>query len=202
MYSQVGTAHDRSQGGLGIGLSLVKRLAELHDGSVEARSDGLGRGSSFIVKLPIPSRAPQRLNGARAIEHEQRAKARRRVLVVDDNLDAADTLAMLITTQGHEVRSAYDGEEAVQVALAFQPDVVLMDIGLPKLHGLEAGKRIRAARGSDLTLIAITGWGQDEDRRRSQQAGFDYHLTKPVDGEAIVRLIDEAAAPQRASAKG
>ena len=201
MYSQAGAGHDRSQGGLGIGLALVKRLAELHEGSVEARSDGPGRGSTFIVKLPIPAHAPRRLSGTRAIEHEQRAKPRRRVLVVDDNLDAADTLEMLITTHGHEVRSAYDGEEAVEVARTFLPDVVLLDIGLPKLHGLEAGKRIRAARGSDVTLIAITGWGQDEDRRRTQQAGFDYHLTKPVDGEAIVRLIDEAAAPRPANAK-
>ena len=202
MYSQVGAGNDRTQGGLGIGLALVKRLTELHEGTVEARSDGAGRGSTFLVKLPVPSRAPQRVSGDGALGREQRGKRRRRVLVVDDNLDAADSLAMLLTTHGHELRTGYDGEEAVQIALAFQPDVVLMDIGLPKMHGLEAGKRIRAARGSDVTLIAITGWGQEEDRRRSQQAGFDYHLTKPVDGEAIARLIDETAPAKRASETG
>jgi CheY-like chemotaxis protein len=142
------------------------------------------------------------VSGDGALGREQRGKRRRRVLVVDDNPDAADSLAMLLTTHGHEVRTAYDGEEAVQTALAFQPEAVLMDIGLPKMHGLEAGKRIRAARGSDVTLIAITGWGQEEDRRRSQQAGFDYHLTKPVDGEAIARLMDEAAPPKRVSGRG
>jgi DNA-binding response OmpR family regulator len=116
----------------------------------------------------------------------------RRVLVVDDNRDAADSLAMLLSAKGHEVRVAYDGLEAVGSAIAFDPDVILLDIGLPKLSGYDAAKRIRHARGDGVLLVAITGWGQEEDRRRAREAGFDYHLTKPVDPEAIAQLIDEA----------
>jgi len=114
------------------------------------------------------------------------------VLIVDDNRDAADSLCMLLKSRGHDVRVAYDGLEAVGATVAFDPDVVLLDIGLPKLSGYEAARRIRGARGSELLLIAITGWGQEEDRRRALDAGFDHHLTKPVDPSSIARLIDHA----------
>jgi CheY-like chemotaxis protein len=184
---------ERSQGGLGIGLTLVKRLVEMHGGTVEALSDGAGRGSQFVVRLPL---AAEGLQAAVGGEHSPAAvgsHSRRRILVVDDNRDAADSLAMLLQARGHEVRVAYDGLEAVGSAVAFDPDVVLMDIGLPKLYGYDAARRIRKARGNSVQLIAITGWGQEEDRRRAKEAGFDFHLTKPVDPEAIARLIDDGA---------
>ena len=183
---------DRSHGGLGIGLTLVRRLAELHGGSVEAKSDGPGKGSQFVVTLPLAAEEIATSAPGNASAGKEPINAARRVLVVDDNRDAADSLSMLLAARGHEVRVAYDGLEAVGSAIAFQPDVVLMDIGLPKLYGYDAARRIRDARGKDVLLVAITGWGQDEDRRRSREAGFDFHLTKPVDPEAIVRLIDDA----------
>jgi signal transduction histidine kinase/ActR/RegA family two-component response regulator len=192
MFTQVGGTSDHSQGGLGIGLTLVKRLVELHGGTVEARSDGPNKGSEFIVNVPVSSEedAPD-LHGSDATT-EVRVEPRR-ILVVDDNRDAAESLSMLLHARGHDVRVAYDGLEAVGAAIAFHPDVVLLDIGLPKLHGYDAARRIRDLRGDKALLIAVTGWGQDEDRRRSKAAGFDHHLTKPVDPELITRLIDESS---------
>ena len=196
MFTQ-GNGHDghhRSQGGLGIGLTLVKRLVEMHGGRVEVVSEGPGRGSEFHVYLPLAAdEVATRAPGSSAAA-KQPSGPPRRILVVDDNRDAADSLVMLLSAKGHDVRVAYDGLEAVGSAVAFDPDVVLMDIGLPKLYGYEAAQRIRKARGDGVLLIAITGWGQEEDRRRAREAGFDYHLTKPVDPEAISQLIDEAAA--------
>jgi PAS domain S-box-containing protein len=197
MFTQGGAASDRSQGGLGIGLTLVKRLVELHGGTIEARSDGLGKGSMFIVTLPLAADGAGIAASGGATAAKEPATAPRRVLVVDDNRDAADSLSMLLSARGHEVRVAYDGLEAVGAAVAFDPDVVLMDIGLPKLDGYDAARRIREARGKDVLLVAITGWGQDEDRRRSSAAGYDFHLTKPVDPEAITRLIDDAWVQRR-----
>jgi PAS domain S-box-containing protein len=192
MFTQVGGTSDHAQGGLGIGLTLVKRLVELHGGSVEARSEGVNKGSEFVVKLPGSTRAAANDERANDAANEPHVEPRR-ILVVDDNRDAAESLSMLLHARGHEVQVAYDGLEAVGAAIAFNPDVVLLDIGLPKLHGYDAARRIRDAKGSRVLLIAITGWGQDEDRRRSRNAGFDHHLTKPVDPEAISRLIDEAS---------
>jgi two-component system CheB/CheR fusion protein len=190
MFTQA-AGKDHSQGGLGIGLTLVRRLVELHGGTVEARSEGIGRGSQFVVRLPVS--ATDAANDERVKDEAQPAnRGARRILVVDDNRDAADSLCMLLASRGHDVRAAYDGLEAVGAAVTFRPDVVLLDIGLPKLSGNDAARRIREARGDGVLLVAVTGWGQEEDRKRAQEAGFDHHLTKPVDPQAITRLIDGA----------
>jgi signal transduction histidine kinase/CheY-like chemotaxis protein len=188
MFVQVARAGDHSQGGLGIGLTLVKRLAEMHGGTVEAHSGGPGKGSEFRVRLPL---APERVEavGAATGAYPVMSLEGKRILVVDDNKDAADSLAFLLRAYGTEVNVAYDGLEAVGNAVAFKPDVVLLDIGLPKLYGYDVAKRIRESRGKDVLLIAITGWGQEEDRRRAFDAGFDHHLTKPVQFEPLLRLI-------------
>jgi PAS domain S-box-containing protein len=191
MFTQVDRSLERSRGGLGIGLTLVKRLVEMHGGSVEARSEGPGKGSEFTVRLPVAmasaSHAPQPPKG----EGEKTpAPAPRRILVVDDNKDAADSLSMMLSLAGMEARTAYDGLEAVAAAAAFHPDVVLLDIGLPKLNGYEAARRIREQPwGKDMVLVAVTGWGQEEDRRRSQEAGFNAHLVKPVDPVALQQML-------------
>jgi PAS domain S-box-containing protein len=191
MFAQGGGDRGASHGGLGIGLTLVKRLVEMHGGTVEVRSPGVGRGSDFFVRLPLAAGEVASNPPGSTASGKEATMVSKRILVVDDNRDAADSLSMLLGGQGHEVRTAYDGLEAVGSAVAFDPDVVLMDIGLPKLYGYEAAKRIRQARGDSVLLVAITGWGQEEDRRRSREAGFDFHLTKPVDPEAIARLIND-----------
>jgi len=191
MFTQVDRSLERSQGGLGIGLTLVKRLVEMHGGSVEARSDGPSQGSEFTVRLPVAvasaSPQPQPPKG----EGEKTADpAGRRILVVDDNKDSADSLSMMLRITGMEVRTAYDGLEAVAAAAAFNPDVVFLDIGLPKLNGYEAARRIREQPwGKDMVLVAVTGWGQEVDRRRSQEAGFNAHMVKPVDPAALQQML-------------
>jgi two-component system CheB/CheR fusion protein len=188
MFTQVDGSLERSQGGLGIGLTLVRSLVQMHGGTVTAHSDGPGKGSEFVVRLPLAGaardRGPQAANGSPAA-----APPRSRILVVDDNRDAADSLAMLLRLSGHEVHVAHDGLEAMGTAAVFRPDVVLLDIGLPKLNGYEAGRRIRRERGDGVVLIALTGWGQEEDRARSKEAGFDHHLTKPVNLDALQQLL-------------
>lgn len=190
MFSQLDRSLHQAQGGLGIGLSLVKRLTEMHGGEIEAQSDGAGKGAEFIVRLPmLKENAPAAPNGE---EKRQLHKSSMRILVVDDNRDGADSLSLMLRLMGNETFAAYDGEEGVQKAEELRPDVVLLDIGLPKLNGYEACARIREREwGKDLILIAITGWGQDEDRRRSQEAGFNYHLVKPVDPHAFSKLLAE-----------
>jgi PAS domain S-box-containing protein len=189
MFSQVAPALERSQGGLGIGLALVRGLVELHGGRVEARSAGPGLGSEFIVHLPMvdsPVPAPKELVGGEKF----RSGAKRRILVVDDNQDAADSMVMMLRMMGHEANTAYDGLEAVQVAATFRPEVVLLDIGLPKINGYEAAQHIRKQPwGSGMALIALTGWGQEEDKRRAFEAGFDHHLTKPVEAVSLEKLL-------------
>jgi PAS domain S-box-containing protein len=190
MFSQVAPALERSQGGLGIGLALVRGLVELHGGSVDARSGGVGKGCEFIVRLPtadVPvTAAPEKPTHRRAETGGRKC----RVLAVDDNRDSADMLARVLKMMGHETRTAYDGLEAVQAAAAFRPDVVLLDIGLPKMNGYEAARQIRTQpSGKAAVLIALTGWGQEQDRSRALEAGFDQHLTKPVDPIALERIL-------------
>ena len=187
MYSQAVPARERAQGGLGIGLSLVRGLVEMHGGSVEAHSEGPGRGSEFVVRLPLmhaiapAPRLPERE------PHQQPL----RVLVADDNHDAAQTLAVLLEVMGHQVRVAVDGQEAVDLAGSFAPDVVLLDIGMPRMNGYAAARCIRQKRPQAM-LIAVTGWGRREDMREAAAAGFDHHLVKPVQPEQLVKLLATA----------
>jgi PAS domain S-box-containing protein len=192
MFSQVIPALERSQGGLGIGLALVRGLVELHGGTIEAQSDGPGQGSEFVIHLPLADRhvqatAPDQLSEA---ERTTPQIARSRILVVDDNPDTTATLALLLERTGHRVHVAHDGLEAVHAAATFHPDVVLLDIGLPKLNGFEVARRIRQERGGNrVALVAVTGWGQQDDRRRAMEAGFDHHLTKPVEIGRLLQLL-------------
>ena len=190
MFTQVDRALEKTTGGLGIGLSLVKGLVGMHGGAIEAKSEGEGRGSEFVVTLPVAvpvaSGPAMRSEGPEGIV----PSGGRRVLVVDDNRDAADSLAQLLELLGYEVRSAHDGEAGVRAAESFRPDVVLMDIGMPKLNGYEACRRIREQRwGQDIVLVALTGWGQDADRAKSADAGFNLHLVKPVEFAALSKLL-------------
>jgi signal transduction histidine kinase len=192
MFSQVESALARSRGGLGIGLSLTQRLVQLHGGTVEARSGGLGRGSEFTVRLPLAPASLEQLAGFEVpskVATSARGAALR-ILVADDNRDAAHTMMMLLQAMGHDVRHVNDGEAAVQATAAFDPQLVLLDIGMPKLNGYEACRRIRAEPGgAAMTIVAITGWGQPDDRLKSHEAGFDQHLVKPVDPAALVVLL-------------
>jgi PAS domain S-box-containing protein len=186
MFSQVDHSLERSQGGLGIGLTLVRQFVEMHGGSVEARSEGPGHGSEFVVRLPIVEDA----GVARRASGEDAGKASMRILIVDDNRDGADSLAMMLKFTGNDTRTAYDGEYAVSVAAQFRPDVILMDIGMPRLNGNEACRRIRELPWErQPIIIAQTGWGQEGDRQRTQDAGFDFHLVKPVEVAALMKLL-------------
>ena len=193
MFNQIDRAPERAQGGLGIGLTLVRRLVEMHGGSVRASSEGPGKGSEFIVRLPA-------LKGVPATETSQAPEAaapamRRRVLIVDDNRDAADALALLLQHSGHDAFVAYDGLAAFAAAEKQRPNVMLLDIGLPGMSGHDVCRQIREQPwGSGIRMIALTGWGQDEDRRKSQEAGFDGHLVKPVDLAAVLLQFQHAPA--------
>jgi len=193
MFTQLDPAVDRSQGGLGIGLTLVKNLVEMHGGTVEAHSAGIGKGSEFIVRIPLaPETPPAPQREAPPRRELSPAVTPRRILVVDDNRDAVESLAELLTLFGHEVETAHDGMAAVRAAAAFRPEAVILDIGLPGLDGYEAARRIRdQPEGGGMLLIALTGRGQEEDRRRSKEAGFDYHVTKPLEIETLEQLLRE-----------
>jgi CheY-like chemotaxis protein/two-component sensor histidine kinase len=192
MFSQVEDAYSRSEGGLGIGLALVKGLVTLHGGSIEAFSDGPGAGSEFVVTLPIDRGLYSDEVDVRSATGASAQPSRRRILVADDNQDAADSLAMLLEAAGHEVATAHGGESALSIASTFQPAVALLDIGMPDLDGYEVAKRLRTAPwGRSMYLIAITGWGQEEDKRRALGAGFDFHLTKPIELHQLEALLDE-----------
>jgi len=196
-FVQVDTSLERGRGGLGLGLTLVKTLVHLHGGTVQVHSAGLGRGAEFVVRLPLnavealPTSVPAPLGIADVATG-------RRVLVDDDNRDSAFTLGQLLELSGHDVRMAYDGLAAVELAASFLPEVVLLDIGLPKLNGYEAAQRLRALpSGQDMVIAAITGWGQDSDRKRTAESGFDVHLVKPVDPDALMALISGGPAAER-----
>jgi CheY-like chemotaxis protein len=181
-----------SQGGLGIGLTLVRSLVEMHGGSVTAHSEGPGRGSEFVVRLPTLS-PQQRIPGARAVGEASEpagTASRRRILVVDDNVDAAESLAILLRMEGHDVWVAHDGLAALAAVEADPPELVFLDIGMPVLNGYEVAQRLRQRHDlGNLVLVAMTGWGQEEDRRRSQEAGFDHHLVKPAEPDALRQLL-------------
>jgi signal transduction histidine kinase/ActR/RegA family two-component response regulator len=202
MFTQVTQSMERSQGGLGIGLTLVKRLVELHGGTVEARSAGPGRGSEFVVRLPEHPEAAVPMRVA-ALPQAATPAAGRRILVADDNRDAADSLAFMLRLAGHEVRIAYDGQQAIDMAEAFRPALALIDIGMPRLNGCETARRLRAKPyGETMLLIALTGWGQPDDRNRSLAAGFDHHIVKPVDPSMLERLLAAPAKKKGPACRG
>lgn len=189
IFAQVDRSLERSQGGLGIGLSLVKGLVEMHGGEVEARSDGRGMGSEFIVRLPVVLSLADPERAEDGTDRTYRT-VRRRILVVDDNRDAAISLAMMLKLMGNETQTAHDGLEALDVAATLGPDVVLLDIGMPKLNGYDTAQRLRQQPwGKSLVLVALTGLGQEGDRMRSLEAGFDFHMVKPVDPVALEKLL-------------
>jgi PAS domain S-box-containing protein len=189
MFTRLPDADGKPGGGLGIGLALVKRLVEMHDGQVSAHSEGPGRGSEFCVRLPVLHDAEARV-GTLEQSAPVGALVGRRILIVDDNRDAAESLAELLEVTGHTLATAHDGIEAVETAEAFQPEIILLDIGLPGMDGYECCRTIRKQPwGRPIWIVGTTGWGQDEDRRKSKQAGFDAHLVKPVDPRALLNLI-------------
>jgi PAS domain S-box-containing protein len=200
MFAQVDTSLERSRDGLGIGLTLVKTLVELHGGSVTVASEGPGRGSEFTVRLPIaedvePAAPPPAAAPARSARQH-------RVLIVDDNDDGAESLSLLLQFAGHETKKAHDGPEAIELAGRYRPDVMLLDIGLPGMSGYEVCRRIRQEPwGAAMTIVALTGWGMEEDRKRSIEAGFDTHMVKPVDHDELMKLLasipgkDDVASP-------
>jgi CheY-like chemotaxis protein len=188
MFTQVNRSDRRTQGGLGIGLTLVRSLVAVHHGSVVARSEGVGHGTTFEVRLPLvadqqpPAEAPGNAWSFPGC----------RVLIVDDNEDAGDTLGILLQTLHAEVRTVRNGPAALATIDGFDPDVVLLDIGMPFMDGYEVARRIRISRGENVLLIALTGWGQEEDVRRAEHAGFDHHLVKPPDLEKLGTLLSRA----------
>jgi CheY-like chemotaxis protein len=203
MFSQVTSSIERSEGGLGIGLALVRGLVEMHGGRVEARSDGPGRGSEFVVQLPLPTTVPDVAEAP--LRAPTAPPASRRILVADDNVDAAESLALLLRLEGHAVEVVHDGAQAVAAVARERPDVALLDIGMPRLNGYEAAQRLRALATADdapMLLVAVTGWGQRDDRRRASAAGFDHHLTKPVDFERLRELVLARPAEVAAQSSG
>jgi signal transduction histidine kinase len=194
MFTQVHRGADRGAGGLGIGLALVRRLVEMHGGSVSAHSDGAGQGSAFTVRLPIHAvQQPVALGAPGGRAELVPTVSPRRILVVDDNEDAAESVAVLLQMHGHDIRMAHDGLEALAAGDAFKPDVVLLDLGMPRLNGFDAARRIRQKPwGKHTLLVALTGWGQQQDRHRTAEAGFDAHLVKPVAHADLLRTISRS----------
>jgi CheY-like chemotaxis protein len=210
MFSQIDAGHEHADGGIGIGLALVKGFVELHGGTVAARSAGHSQGSEFIVHLPLPgapvqsaaqsSPAPQGSGPPRpAPERTAVPEVARRVLVADDNRDGADIMALLLQQYGYDVSVAHSGPEALTAAAQKKPEVAILDIGMPGMSGYEVAQRIRAeAWGKHMLLIALTGWGQEEDKRKAFKAGFDHHLIKPIDPDALEALMSSAIRTQGA----
>jgi CheY-like chemotaxis protein len=186
MFTQINDSGEHGHTGLGIGLTLVKRLVEMHGGRVEVESRGHNLGTVFRVHLPALAEAPASVDVGVQNGQLGSRPASRRILVVDDNLDALASLSRLVSLMGNEVRRAHDGQEALEVARAFHPDIVLMDLGMPRLNGYDAARQMREEPWArNVSLVATTGWGQEEDRRRSAAAGFDRHLVKPISVDAL-----------------
>jgi CheY-like chemotaxis protein len=192
LFTQATGARERAQGGLGLGLGLARRLVELHHGTIEAHSAGSGSGSEFVVTLPLAATADAVPVVPDSDTDAAPPTIRRRVLVADDNVDAADTIAMFLEGIGCDVRTVYDGESAIREAESYRPDLLLLDLGMPGVSGQAACRQIRGENwGANMTIAALTGWGQDEDRRRTRVAGFDHHLVKPVEPSVLLRLVRE-----------
>jgi CheY-like chemotaxis protein len=191
MFSQVDRSIERTTGGLGIGLALVRGIVEAHAGKILAASEGLGKGSTFTVMLPVSGQLDASASDP-SIKGQETAINPRNILVVDDNRDSAESMAAMLRLLGNIVQVAHDGLEAIAVADKWRPDIILMDIGMPKLNGYEATKRIRSQPwGKSIVIVAVTGWGQDEDRERSRDAQCDYHLVKPVKPADLTKLLNE-----------
>jgi CheY-like chemotaxis protein len=195
LFSRGDRSAKRNQSGLGIGLALVRRLTEMHGGRVDAQSEGLGKGSRFTVRLPLHA-TQQPVSPA--IERESATIAAMRILVVDDNRDSAESLGMLLSLMGADVRVAHDGPDALAAFASCLPHMVLLDLGMPAMDGYEVIRRLRESpQGARTTIVAVTGWGQDEDRRRVREAGFDHHLVKPADLHALRSIIASIQAGER-----
>jgi signal transduction histidine kinase len=192
MFMQLQAHRDRAQGGLGIGLTLARRLVELHGGTIEAHSDGVGLGSRFIVRLSLAPEVDTDLDKGERDAAEASSEPCR-VLVAEDNPDAAEMMRLMLSFKGHDVRVAADGMEAIEVAEHLEPDIAFLDIGMPRMDGYQAARAIRERLGARVVLVALTGWGQDEDKQRSREAGFDHHVTKPPEPETLDRLIATCA---------
>jgi CheY-like chemotaxis protein len=203
LFTQLDRTSGRAQGGLGIGLALVRKLVEMHGGSVTAHSDGAGQGSEFVIRLPVQTQTDQigepselDTNGLSNVRvdtstQETGDRVKRRILLADDNNDALESLATLLQLGGHDVVTASNGALALECAERHRPEVMLLDIGMPLLDGYEVARRIRVQPwGREITLVALTGWGQDSDRRRSREAGFDTHLVKPLDMDKLMDLLE------------
>jgi CheY-like chemotaxis protein len=195
MFTQERQALDRNQGGLGLGLTIVRNLVALHGGTVEVHSEGRNRGSEFTLRLPLASGHAAQVEGETSGAVQPRAQGTGpSILIVDDNEDAAAMLAEYVKSLGYRVRTAHDGPAALKIAFDAPPDIALLDIGLPVMDGYELATRLRElAMGPQMKLIAVTGYGQAEDRKRSRESGFDAHLVKPVDLDVLAELIEELA---------
>jgi len=194
MFTQLQAHRDRTHGGLGIGLTLARRLVELHGGTIDAESDGVGRGSRFTVRLPL---APSSAETERVVRDAAPGVTGCRILIAEDNADAAEMMSLMLRVKGHDVRVAADGEQAIAIGRAFEPQIAFLDIGMPRIDGFEAARRLRRLLGRRVVLVALTGWGQDEDKQRSRAAGFDHHLTKPPEPDVLDRLIADSTARTR-----